>query len=252
MFAPLLFFPPFPLQSNSGGWLLVAYLRTTTLSLEVLLLPIVNRHISLFYYPIRIPMAPPRGRRGRVAAAAGAAAAAARSQPQQQWQQHDEDSSDSMMSDDDDGDNNNDTSTANRRRRGGGAVATMDVEEDEENAVSSPMTTTATATSRRGGKKLTAIRTNHANNDDSDNDVAAAAGTNNNDEDEDESILKILLSTDNHLGYCERDPIRTRDSFAAFEEMLYVARQSKVDMVLLSGDLFHENKPSRKTLHTVS
>jgi hypothetical protein len=71
-------------------------------------------------------------------------------------------------------------------------------------------------------------------------------------EDPDASTLKVLLSTDNHLGYLERDPIRGRDSFAAFEEVLSLARRHKVDMVLLSGDLFHENKPSRKTMHTVS
>eukprot|EP00571_Detonula_confervacea_P017476 CAMPEP_0172303652 /NCGR_PEP_ID=MMETSP1058-20130122/5169_1 /TAXON_ID=83371 /ORGANISM="Detonula confervacea, Strain CCMP 353" /LENGTH=924 /DNA_ID=CAMNT_0013014555 /DNA_START=77 /DNA_END=2854 /DNA_ORIENTATION=+ len=69
-------------------------------------------------------------------------------------------------------------------------------------------------------------------------------------EEEDDSTLKILLSTDNHLGYLERDPIRGRDSFAALEEVLSLARHHKVDMVLLSGDLFHDNKPSRKTLHT--
>lgn len=71
------------------------------------------------------------------------------------------------------------------------------------------------------------------------------------DEDPDASTLKVLLSTDNHLGYLERDPIRGRDSFAAFEEVLSLARRHEVDMVLLSGDLFHENKPSRKTMHTV-
>ncbi|KAL9183323.1 hypothetical protein ACHAXT_005110 [Thalassiosira profunda] len=67
---------------------------------------------------------------------------------------------------------------------------------------------------------------------------------------EDESVLRILLSTDNHLGYLERDAIRGGDSFAAFEEVLSVARHHKADMVLLAGDLFHDNKPSRKTLHT--
>ena len=68
---------------------------------------------------------------------------------------------------------------------------------------------------------------------------------------EEDSVLKVLLSTDNHLGYNERDPIRGMDSFAALEEVLSLARQNKVDLVLLSGDLFHDNKPSRKTLHTV-
>lgn len=30
------------------------------------------------------------------------------------------------------------------------------------------------------------------------------------------------------------------------------AKERKVDMVLLGGDLFHYNKPSRKTLHGLS
>ncbi|CAN0347285.1 unnamed protein product, partial [Ectocarpus sp. 12 AP-2014] len=47
----------------------------------------------------------------------------------------------------------------------------------------------------------------------------------------------------------ERDPVRGKDSFAAFEEMLLLAKERKVDFVLLGGDLFHENKPSRRTLY---
>lgn len=39
------------------------------------------------------------------------------------------------------------------------------------------------------------------------------------------------------------------DSFAAFEEVLYLAKRFKCDMVLLAGDLFHENRPSRRTLY---
>lgn len=81
--------------------------------------------------------------------------------------------------------------------------------------------------------------------------AAASATTQTGAPAEDESVLRILLSTDNHLGYLERDAIRGGDSFAAFEEVLSVARHHKADMVLLAGDLFHDNKPSRKTLHTV-
>ena len=89
-------------------------------------------------------------------------------------------------------------------------------------------------------------RDEEANDDDDDYDDGGV------EEDPDASVLRILLSTDNHLGYLERDPIRGRDSFAAFEEVLSLARMHGVDMVLLSGDLFHDNKPSRKTLHAVS
>ena len=38
-------------------------------------------------------------------------------------------------------------------------------------------------------------------------------------DDDDGSVIKIVISTDNHLGYKERDPIRSMDSFAAFEEV---------------------------------
>lgn len=67
---------------------------------------------------------------------------------------------------------------------------------------------------------------------------------------DDPDTLRILLSTDNHLGYAERDNIRGMDSFAAFEEVLYIAKRYHCDMVLIAGDLFHENRPSRRTLHT--
>jgi double-strand break repair protein MRE11 len=66
----------------------------------------------------------------------------------------------------------------------------------------------------------------------------------------DEDTIRIMVSTDNHLGYAERDPDRGMDSFAALEEVMYLAKHYQADMVLLGGDLFHENKPSRQTLHT--
>lgn len=66
---------------------------------------------------------------------------------------------------------------------------------------------------------------------------------------DDPDNLRILLSTDNHLGYAERDPVRGMDSFAAFEEVLYLAKKTNCDMVVLAGDLFHENRPTRRTLH---
>ena len=36
--------------------------------------------------------------------------------------------------------------------------------------------------------------------------------------------LRILLSSDNHLGYNDKDPIRCNVCFAAFEEILMLAR----------------------------
>lgn len=66
----------------------------------------------------------------------------------------------------------------------------------------------------------------------------------------DDDILRILVATDNHLGYAERDSIRCNDSFAAFEEVLITAKEKSADFVLLAGDMFHENRPSRRTIHT--
>lgn len=55
----------------------------------------------------------------------------------------------------------------------------------------------------------------------------------------DDDVLRVLVSTDNHLGYCERDPVRGLDSFAAFEECLYIARKHKVSAT--GGCLFHSS-----------
>jgi double-strand break repair protein MRE11 len=65
----------------------------------------------------------------------------------------------------------------------------------------------------------------------------------------DDDIVRIVVSTDNHLGFMQKDPVRGNDSFSSFEEVLSTARQMHADFVLLAGDLFHENKPSRKTTH---
>jgi len=59
--------------------------------------------------------------------------------------------------------------------------------------------------------------------------------------------MKVLITSDNHLGYKETDPIRFEDSFNTFDEILALAKSEHVDFVLQAGDLFHENKPSRNT-----
>jgi hypothetical protein len=46
-------------------------------------------------------------------------------------------------------------------------------------------------------------------------------------------------------GVWEKDEIRKDDSFMAFEEVLQTAVELEVDFLLLGGDLFHDNKPSR-------
>ncbi|EGZ11605.1 hypothetical protein PHYSODRAFT_250783 [Phytophthora sojae] len=61
--------------------------------------------------------------------------------------------------------------------------------------------------------------------------------------------LRVLLSSDNHLGYAEKDPVRGNDSFRSFREILQLAQRERVDLLLLGGDLFHENKPSRRTVY---
>ncbi|KAL3733767.1 hypothetical protein ACJRO7_023174 [Eucalyptus globulus] len=46
----------------------------------------------------------------------------------------------------------------------------------------------------------------------------------------------------------EKDEVRRHYSFQAFEEICSIAEKKKVDFLLLGGDLFHENEPSRSTL----
>mgnify|MGYP000556959074 CR=1 FL=1 len=60
---------------------------------------------------------------------------------------------------------------------------------------------------------------------------------------DDPDILNIFVATDNHLGFKEQDPIRGNDSFNTMEEIFKNAVD--YDMLLLGGDLFHHNKPSR-------
>ncbi|XP_074072576.1 double-strand break repair protein MRE11 [Macrotis lagotis] len=67
---------------------------------------------------------------------------------------------------------------------------------------------------------------------------------------DDEDTFKILIATDIHLGFMEKDAVRGNDTFVTLDEILRLAQENEVDFILLGGDLFHENKPSRKTLHT--
>ena len=63
-----------------------------------------------------------------------------------------------------------------------------------------------------------------------------------------EEVMKIMIATDNHLGYNEKDPVRGNDSFLAFEEILQIAVKNDVDFILLGGDLFHDADPSQNSL----
>ena len=63
--------------------------------------------------------------------------------------------------------------------------------------------------------------------------------------------IRMLVATDNHVGFNERDATRGDDSWKTFHEIMCLAKQQDVDMVLLAGDLFHENQPSRKSMYQV-
>ncbi|XP_047450847.1 double-strand break repair protein MRE11 [Mugil cephalus] len=67
---------------------------------------------------------------------------------------------------------------------------------------------------------------------------------------DDEDTFKILIATDVHLGYLEKDAIRGNDSYNTLNEILECGKKNQVDFILLGGDLFHENKPTRRCLHT--
>ncbi|KAI5950160.1 MRE11 [Candida jiufengensis] len=66
-----------------------------------------------------------------------------------------------------------------------------------------------------------------------------------------EDTIRILLTTDNHVGYSENDPIRGDDSWKTFEEITEIAKNSNIDMMIQGGDLFHINKPSKKSMYHV-
>lgn len=66
-----------------------------------------------------------------------------------------------------------------------------------------------------------------------------------------ENTIRILITTDNHVGYNENDPMMSDDSWKSFHEIMMIAKQSNVDLILQSGDLFHVNKPSKKSMYQV-
>lgn len=66
------------------------------------------------------------------------------------------------------------------------------------------------------------------------------------------SGFKIMITTDNHMGYNEKDVIMADDSFNSFEETLKIANNRKVDFVILGGDLFHDQRPSAITYNKAS
>ncbi|OII74585.1 DNA repair and meiosis protein MRE11 [Cryptosporidium ubiquitum] len=67
----------------------------------------------------------------------------------------------------------------------------------------------------------------------------------------DDSTFKILVFTDTHAGYKERDGIRSNDSLVTLEEILIVGKKLNVDLILHSGDLFDVAKPSKYIMYKV-
>lgn len=43
-----------------------------------------------------------------------------------------------------------------------------------------------------------------------------------------DDTIRILLATDNHIGYNERDPVRGQDSINTFREILQLAVRERV------------------------
>eukprot|EP00931_Biecheleriopsis_adriatica_P068125 TRINITY_DN42154_c0_g1_i1.p1 TRINITY_DN42154_c0_g1~~TRINITY_DN42154_c0_g1_i1.p1 ORF type:complete len:742 (-),score=142.44 TRINITY_DN42154_c0_g1_i1:75-2300(-) len=65
----------------------------------------------------------------------------------------------------------------------------------------------------------------------------------------DEDTLRILVATDTHVGYNEKDKLRGLDALNTFEEALQIGKSKKADLILHGGDLFHDNKPSRGCIY---
>lgn len=47
-----------------------------------------------------------------------------------------------------------------------------------------------------------------------------------------ENTLRILVATDLHVGYKERHPVQSEDSFLALENVLQIAKAEKVHRAL--------------------
>lgn len=51
----------------------------------------------------------------------------------------------------------------------------------------------------------------------------------------DEDTFKILVATDIHLGYLEKDPVRGNDTFVTFNEILDHAQKNEVSATFWRG-----------------
>lgn len=51
----------------------------------------------------------------------------------------------------------------------------------------------------------------------------------------DESTIKILIASDSHIGYAERDPVRGDDSHRSFQEVMEIAKEQDVTSSLATS-----------------
>jgi len=57
----------------------------------------------------------------------------------------------------------------------------------------------------------------------------------------DPDTLRILVATDCHLGYMEKDEVRRHDSFNAFDEICAIASQRQASSAIISLSFFFPN-----------
>ena len=62
------------------------------------------------------------------------------------------------------------------------------------------------------------------------NGNSSNGSTHNQGQEDDPNHVKIMLATDNHVGYMERDPVRGSDSINTFREILQMAKDHDVSI----------------------
>lgn len=50
-----------------------------------------------------------------------------------------------------------------------------------------------------------------------------------------ENTIKVLVTSNLHVGFAEREPLRSSDSISTFQEVLQAAKAEAVDFVLITG-----------------
>jgi double-strand break repair protein MRE11 len=66
-----------------------------------------------------------------------------------------------------------------------------------------------------------------------------------------DDVFRVMIFTDTHCGHKDQQEEVGNDATETFEEVLALARQYKCDLITHSGDMFDENKPTRKTHNKV-